>query len=196
MVTKRRKKTEKKKIKHWYSVIAPEAFESKELGEITGADENALINRIIPISLCDITGKFSQANLYTTLKLRVKEVKGNNAYTSLIGHELSPNYIKTLARRRRSLLSSVIDITTKDDKKVRLKIVAITREKISQTMKKNVKTALLEELMSAIKEIDYKTLMDDIIYGKMATKLFNRLKTVTPMKRVEFKKTELFEEFI
>jgi len=187
------KKTEKKKVKDWYTVLAPQAFDSKELGEVVTTDEAKLANRIIPSSLMDVTGKMSQANMYTTLNFRIKDIKGKTAYTELIGHKLSPGYIRTLVRRRRTVLHTVKDIQTNDDRMVRVKLISVTKDRISETMKKNLREVIEGELTEASGKYGYYELMQEIIYGKLASKVFNRLKQITPMNRVEFRKTELKE---
>ncbi|HNT60559.1 MAG TPA: hypothetical protein PKJ97_01115, partial [Candidatus Bilamarchaeaceae archaeon] len=133
----RKKPTEKHK--EWYKVLAPEKYDSKELGEVMASDGKLLVNRIIPVSLGELTGKFSQSALYTTLNFRIKEVKGKAAHTELIGHILAPSYMRTFIRRRRTVLHSVLDVATKDDKEVRLKLIAVTQDKISETQRINLR---------------------------------------------------------
>ncbi|MBD3397601.1 hypothetical protein GF412_00505 [Candidatus Micrarchaeota archaeon] len=190
---KSRKTSEKKKAKEWYTVLAPQAFDSKELGEAIASDEGKLVNRVVPVSLMDITGKMSQANIYTTLDFRIKDIKGKTAYTELIGHRLSPSYIRTLVRRRRTVLHTVRDLPTTDDRTVRIKLITVTRERISETMKKNLREAIEKELSEAAGKYGYYELMQEIIYGRLSSKVFNRLRQITPMSKVEFRKTELKE---
>jgi ribosomal protein S3AE len=192
---KSKRTMEKKKAKVWYKVIAPPAFDSREIGEVVCVEEPTLMNRIISVSLMDISGKMSQANIYTSLKFRIKEIKGTNAYTELIGHELAPGYIRTLARRRKSILHTVRDIPTKDDKVVRVKLISVTRDRVSETMRKNLRVAIETELTEATANSTYYELMQDVLFGKLSTKVFNKLKQITPMSRVEFRKTELKEQF-
>jgi small subunit ribosomal protein S3Ae len=190
---KSRKASEKKKAKEWYAVLAPQEFDSKELGAVTTADEALLGNRIIKVSLMDLTGKMSQANMYTTLNFRIKEVKGKSAYTELIGHQLAPSYIRTLVRRRRTVLHTVRDLPTQDDRTVRLKMISVTKDRISDTMRKNIRAAIEAELAEASGRYNYYELMNEVISGRLSTKVFNRLRQITPMNRVEFRKTELRE---
>jgi small subunit ribosomal protein S3Ae len=195
MAAKKKKSSEKQKQKEWYKVLAPEKYDSKELGEVLAADEKMLLNRVIPVSLGDLTGKFSQSGIYTTLNFRIKEIKGKTAQTELIGHSLSPSYLRTFIRRRRAVLHSVLDISTKDEKEVRLKLVAVTREKISEVQKGNLRRAIEDEVVSASESFPYYELMDEIMYGRLATRIFNKAKEVTPMDRIEFRKSELKETF-
>jgi ribosomal protein S3AE len=190
---KSRKTSEKKKAKEWYAVLAPSEFDSKELGSVTTSDEALLNNRIIKVSLMDLTGKMSQANMYTTLNFRIKEIKGKTAYTELIGHQLSPGYIRTLVRRRRTVLHTVKDLPTQDERTVRLKMISVTKDRISETMRKNIRVAIDAELSEASGKFNYYELMSEVINGRLSMKVFNRLRQITPMNRVEFRKTELQE---
>lgn len=194
MVVKK-KVSDKQKLKEWYKVLAPEKYESKELGEVVTSDGKLLVNRIIPVSLSELTGKFSQTALYTTLSFRVKDVRGKAAHTELIGHQLANSYLRTFIRRRRTVLHSVLDISTKDDKGVRLKLVAVTKDKISETQRRNLRHVIEEEVKVASREFSYYDLMDEIMYGRFATRVFNKAKDITPMGRVEFRKSELKETF-
>lgn len=192
---KSRKTADKKKAKDWYSVIAPQAFDSKDLGAVTTSDEALLPNRIIKVSLMDLTGRMSQANMYTTLNFRIKEIKGKTAYTELIGHQLSPGYIRTLVRRRRTVLHTVKDLPTQDDRTVRLKMISVTKDRISATMRRNIRAAIEAELAEASGKFGYYELMNEVINGRLSTRVFNRLRQITPMNRVEFRKSELREAF-
>ena len=133
--------------------------------------------------------------MFTNLLFRVSDVKGADAQTTLIGHEMAPSFLKTFARRGKSLIHQVVDEKTKDGKNVRLKVIAVTRAPVSQNTKKNLRKALIEEAKKAITEVNFDGLLQDVLYGKISTKLFTRLKQITKMKRVEIRKSELEELF-
>ncbi|MFA5077067.1 MAG: hypothetical protein WC488_01430 [Candidatus Micrarchaeia archaeon] len=191
--SKKTKVVDKWKTKQWYNVLAPHIFDNKEIAEIISSDEDNLKNRIVSISLAEITGQPSQISIFTSLKFRVMEVKGKSAYTKLIGHEISPSYIRTLSRRNRSLITFVKDLKTKDDQVLRVKILAITGSAVSQNTKKNLHHAIDAEVKKMAEEFTSDQLMQEIVFGRFASKVFNRLKQITAMRRVETRKTELKE---
>ncbi len=191
--TKKAKVVDKWKAKQWYTVLAPQIFESKEIAEIISSDEENVKNRVISVSLAEVTGQPSQSAIFTSLRFRVMDVKGKSAYTKLIGHEISPSYLRTLSRRNRSIISIVYDVKTKDDQTVRVKLIAITGSEVSQNTKKNIHHAIMEELKKVGAEYTTDQLMQEIIFGKFASRFFNRLKQITLMRRVEIKKSELKE---
>jgi small subunit ribosomal protein S3Ae len=192
---KKSKVVDKWKSKQWYTVLAPTFMNSKEISEIVSSDEENLKNRIISISVAEATGQMSQSAVFTALKFRISEVKGRIAYTKLIGHEVAPSFMRTLSRRNRSLINFVKDVKTKDDTQVRLKLLAITGNEVSGNTKKNLYNAMLETVKKACEDLTYDQLMDEVVSGRFATRVFGRLKQITSMRRVDVRKSQMKEVF-
>lgn len=195
MAVKKTKVVDKWKMKKWYTVVAPSMFDHKEICELVAADESSLINRIVKISLMDLLSTSSQTSMFTFLKFRIANVAGNNAQTALIGHEVSPSYIKTFARRGKTILHMVVDTKTKDDNTVRVKVVVVATGKISETTKRNLRNTIVDEIKKASPNITYDEFMQEILYGRLVSKVFNHLKQITSIKRFEIRKTEKYEQF-
>ncbi len=194
-MAKKTKVVDKWKLKKWYTVLAPTMFEQKELCEIAANEDKFLINRIIDIGLNELVDNASPATRFTTLSFRVHEVDGNKAKTTLIGHIVAPAYIKTFARRGKSLIHMVVDSKTKDEEEVRLKAIAITAGRISGTTMHNLRKAMKERIEKDVVTRDYEQLMQDIVYGRFVSALFNDLKAITSIRRVEIRKSEKKETF-
>ncbi len=193
---KKTKVVDKWKLKKWYSVTAPALFENRELCEILSSDEKNLINRIIKRSLAELgIGTASQLSMFTYLNFRIIDVKGTTASTSLIGHEISSSYLKTFARRGKSLIHEVLDVKTKDGVEVRVKLIVVTDSKVSENTKRNIRAAVKEETKKIAESMKFDEFMGELIYGKFSSKLFNRLKQITKIKRVEVRKSEKKEVF-
>jgi len=194
-VAKKTKVVDKWKLKTWYTIVAPETFDSKEIGQLVSSDEPNLINRVIRIGMGDMTGSFSQGAAYTMLYFRVNEVVGKTAKTQFIGHELVPGYVRTLARRRRSLISQVDDVATRDGVGMRIKILCISGLKVSESVRTDLRKAISENVKAIAKATDFPQFVQEIAYGKMSAKLYNAVKKIGPIKRVEVRKSELIENF-
>lgn len=187
---------DKWKAKKWYSVKAPQIFENKELCEIVAADDRKLLNRVVRTSLMEIgMGGASQMAMFTSLRFRIRDVNGNDASTILLGHEIAPSFIRTFARRGKSLIHQVVDERTKDNENLRLKVIAVTGARVSQNTKRNLRNILVEDTRKAISEKNFDEVIQDVIYGRLSSKLFSRLKTITRMRRVEVRKSERGEIF-
>ncbi|VVC04802.1 30S ribosomal protein S3Ae [Candidatus Bilamarchaeum dharawalense] len=197
MAGKKVKVVDKWKAKKWYSVKAPAMFESREICEVVAAEENLLVNRVVKASLMELgmTGGGSQMAMFTALRFRIKDVTGNDANTTLLGHEILPSFIRTFARRGKSLIHQVVDEKTKDNEQLRLKIIAVTGARVSENTKRNLRTLIVDECKGAVAEKNFDEIIQDVIYGRLSSKIFNRLKQITKMKRVEVRKSERGEIF-
>ncbi|MEM4633762.1 MAG: 30S ribosomal protein S3ae [Candidatus Anstonellaceae archaeon] len=195
MAEKKTKVIDKWKTKSWYTIIAPEIFESKEIGQLVSSDESNLINRKVKIGLGELIGSFSQSSAYTSLFFRVKEVKGKSAYTAFIGHELVPGYVRTLARRRRSVINQVDDVVTKDGVPMRIKTICISGVKVSESVRTDTRKGISEVVKTLAKQTDFSALVQEIVFGKFSAKIFNAIKKIGPLKRVEVRKSQVLESF-
>jgi len=168
----------------------------KDICEVVASDEKTLSNRVVKKSLFELgIGGASQTAMFSTLFFRITDVKGTEAMTSLLGHEIAPSFIKTFARRGKSLIHQVVDEKTKDGQQVRLKLIAVTGATVSKNTKKNLRSALIDEAKKVILEENFDALMQDVLHGKVSARLFTRLKQITKMKRVEVRKSEKAEVF-
>lgn len=195
MVIKKTKVMDKWKLKKWYTVLAPSVFDNKPFCEIVATEESSLLNRIIKTSLNNFVSSGSQSAMFSTLCFRIIEVKGTQAFTRLIGHEIAPSFLRTFARRGKDLIHMVVDCKTKDGQDVRLKVIAVTEGKISENTGSSLRAAVIDEVKKATEPLNYDELMQEVIYGKLVSRLYNRLKQISSMKRVEIRKTELKERF-
>ncbi|MFH1685417.1 MAG: hypothetical protein ABH983_03855 [Candidatus Micrarchaeota archaeon] len=190
------KAVDKWKSKKWYTVKAPALFDGKDIGELVASDPKKLTDRIVRTSLFELgSGGSSQIAMFTTLKFRITNVSGVEATTKLLGHEIAPSFIKTFARRGKSLIHQVVDEKTKDGEGLRLKLIAVTSSGVSQNTRRNLREILVEETLAAIKEKSYDEIMQDVVFGRLSSRIFSRLKKITKMRRVEIRKSERGESF-
>ena len=186
---------DKWKVKKWFEIVAPKMFENKVIGETMANDENVLVNRIVSIDLPVLTRAQIQSAMFTKVHFRITEVKGQHAYTKYIGHQIANSYLRTIARRSRTVLDVVVDGNTKDNEGVRLKMIAITGSKVSENTRKNLWKAAKEVVAGYITTHMLDELILDSLQGKVSGKVFNRLKEITAMRKVDTKKMERNEVF-
>jgi small subunit ribosomal protein S3Ae len=190
------KTVDKWKAKKWYSVKAPQMFENKELCEVVASDDKRLLNRIVRASLMELgMGGASQMAMFTTLRFRINGVNGSDASTLLLGHDIAPSFIRTFARRGKSLIHQVVDEKTRDSETLRLKIIAVTAARVSENTRRNLRNIIVDDCRKAIAEKNFDEVIQDVIYGRFSSKMFGRLKQITKMRRVEIRKSERGEIF-
>ncbi|MFH1393481.1 MAG: hypothetical protein ABII71_02335 [Candidatus Micrarchaeota archaeon] len=196
MAGKKTKVVDKWKSKKWYTVIAPSMFEGKEIAEVVASDDKLLQNRIVRKSLMELgTGGASQLAMFTNLRFRLTDVSGATVHTKLVGYDIASSYIKTFARRGKSLIHQIVDGKTKDNEELRLKIIAVTGARVSENTKRNIRQALVEETLKGVTEGNFEDVMQDLLFGKFSSRIFTRLKQITRMRRVEVWKSERKENF-
>ncbi|MCC7552785.1 hypothetical protein KO317_03950 [Candidatus Micrarchaeota archaeon] len=186
-----KKTVDKWKSKIWYKVVAPEEYENKEIGEVPASDPKILLNKIIKVPLFLIGGKPGAASINTKLNFRIVDIKGTTAFTKLIGHEVDQSFIKTLARRRRSVIDHVVDVETKDGNKIRIKGVIITANRITQKPKTALRNIFNEHIHTVVKDLTINELMHAVLFGKFAEQIQQNLKKVVPVRKVQINKTEI-----
>ncbi len=186
-----KKTVDKWKTKSWYKVVAPEEYENKELGEVPASDTNILLNKIIKVPLFILGGRPGAMTINTRLKFRIVEIKGTTAFTRMIGHEIDKSFIKTLARRRRSVIDQVVDVETKDGNKVRIKGVIITVNRISQRPKTALRNAFKAHVNEVTKDMTLNEVMQAVLFGKFAEQVQLALKKITPIRKIQINKTEV-----
>jgi len=195
-VKKKTKVMDKWKAKRWYTILTPTIFEGRPLCELVAAEDEQLLNRIVRTSLADLgLGGASQVAMFTSLRFRITDIKGTTANTKLIGHEIAPSYLKTFARRGRSLIHQVVDIKTTDGVLVRIKVLAVTGARVSENTMRNLRATLVKDVLTLASAVKFDEMMGDILYGRFVSNLYSSLKKITKMKRVEVRKSEVKEVF-
>src|SRR4030067_3291557 len=107
-----KKGKDKWRSKEWYKVFAPEMFSKMQLGETPADSPEGVMGRITEATVQDLTGDFSK--MHIKIKFKVNDVRGLDAHTVFIGHDLTSDYVRRLTRRQRTNTDAVVDVTTKD----------------------------------------------------------------------------------
>ncbi|VVB70430.1 30S ribosomal protein S3Ae [uncultured archaeon] len=181
------------KLKTWYSIIAPKFLNEAKVGDVPVIEDKNLINRTIAVPLKEVTKNLNHLNI--SLKLRITEIRGKNAYTKFIGHEVAREGIKQLIRRGRDALEVVIDTTSKDGLDFRVKAVIVTQMNSSKKKKVELRKIIVEQLKKMTTSKDMGAFIMDCFSGKNASELYGISKKIVPIKKVEIRKTELKEVF-
>ncbi|MCD4740203.1 30S ribosomal protein S3ae [archaeon] len=190
MATKR--KVDTWKTKKWYKLIAPPSFNEKELGETPANSPKTLENRTIKITLGEITEK--RAQQYVGLFFKVNRITGEHAYTEIVGHELQRGYVGRQTRRMKSIVQAIFEVKTKDKKTVEVQVVCLAKGSMNDNQEKNVRKTLVETVTAEAKKKNFEEFFQEIVFGKLSTEVFTKVKKLFPISRVEIKKSRLKSE--
>lgn len=186
-----KKIVDKWKTKQWYQVIAPDLFDRKTIGELVASEPEKLLNRKVPVTLDFLTGSYAMPNPYTSVKLKVTDVKGTNCYTTFVGHELAFSYVSTLVRRRRSIIHHVIKGTTRDNAAIKVKMMVVAHNKVSRQTRTDIRNKVAELINQKVSSMTLDEFLKTLFFGKMNVEIYGILKKIAPIARVEVRKTEL-----
>ena len=185
----KKKKVDTWKTKKWYKVVAPKSFEEKDLGEIVSSDPKKLIDRVMRTSMRELIGSMSHQS--TMLNFKIVDVKGTTAHTVLVGHEVQRSYIGRQLKRMKSVISMIIDLSTKDAPRVRATAICFARGKMRAGQKALIRKKVADMLQDRGKKGDFNKLVQSIIFGKASTEMYAELKKVYPISKVEVTKTRI-----
>jgi small subunit ribosomal protein S3Ae len=186
-----RKVKDKWKAKEWYKLYAPRMFNQVELGETPSSDPAALMGRITEVTVHELTGDFSK--MHIKIRFNVNDIRGLEAHTSFIGHDLTSDYVRRLTRRKRTKTDHVVDVRTKDGFKVRIKPMSITEQRIQAAQETAIRNIMSSTLTDLAANMTVSELVKAIITGDLSKELSNAAKVIIPIKRIEVRKSEVLE---
>ncbi|MFQ5909647.1 MAG: 30S ribosomal protein S3ae [Thermoplasmata archaeon] len=184
-----RKVKDKWKSKSWYNIIAPDMFDSRVLGETPCDAPEKLMDRVTEVTVQDLTGDFSK--MHIKLRFKVHDVRGGDAHTYWIGHDMTSDYIRRLTRRKKSRTDGTFDVMTKDDNLIRIKPMAIAERRIQSSKQSAIRKKMEKVVKSEATEKTLSELVKAMIVGEMSKKIAVSCRAIQPLQRVEIRKSEL-----
>ena len=175
--------------KRWYTVLAPESFDRAELGRTPADDPEKLLGRTFETTLGDLRNDASENE--TKLTFRITDYGSDSAYTELIRHELTRDYLRSLTRRGASKIQAYLSVRTADDHRVRVQPVALATRRADRSQQKAIRAIMTEQVREAANERSYEEFMENAIEGRLSSAIYGNAKTIYPLRRVEIQKVTL-----
>lgn len=169
------------KQKTTYKLIAPENFESVEVGTTLASDPKTLLGRLVEVSLKDLTDDRSKQHLKVVLE--VADVKDDRALTKFKKFVASQGYLHSRVRKGTSKIDYIgrLELT---DAKVRIKIMAVTHKVISSSQKKEI-LARIRKTVEGYKNASLNEFVQATLFGRLGTEIYHNSKSICPISRVE-----------
>ena len=175
--------------KRWYTVLAPEGFDRAELGGTPADDSEKLLDRTFETTLGNLRDDASENK--TKLTFRITDYGSDAAYTELIRHELTRDYLRSLTRRGASKIQAYLSVRTADDHRVRVQPVALATRRADRSQQEAIRRIMTENVREAARERSYEELMDNVIEGRLSSAIYGDAKVIYPLRRVEIQKATL-----
>ena len=192
MVAKKKVSRIKTKKKVWHKVLAPAIFGKKEIGEsyLTSAEEAK--GRPLKINLKDLTGSVRDQNAYISFK--IVKWQGTTLETVATGYELTSSFVKRLVRKNCNKLDDYFTFKTKDGKKIVLKSLMLTINKVSRSTRTSLRKQLQKLLNEEISKVTFDTLISNIVGYKIQGPAKKKLGKIYPLKEVAIRKIFILSE--
>ncbi len=143
-LVKKARTVDKWKKKQWFALVGPSDFDKKLLGETVAEKPKNVVGRIIKVDLGQLAGQRQKRHISVIFK--VQSVEGNNANCVTIGHTTSQGFLNRLVRRRMSKIEIVQSVGTADDKRVKVKSVALSARKLSGKQETAIRKMMAEAI--------------------------------------------------
>ncbi|HIQ32387.1 MAG TPA: 30S ribosomal protein S3ae [Methanothermococcus okinawensis] len=179
------------KTKVWYNIYTPQAFGGVLIGETPANDPARIIGRVAEVSLQDLIN--DPAKHMIRMYFKINGVSGNNATTQFIGHDTTREYIKSLIRRRMSKITSIVDVKTKDNYKIRVKAMVLTAYRARDCHKTDIRKKTEEIIRETAKNSTFPEFVQAMLLDELSTKIYEECKKIFPLKKVEIYKSEVLE---
>ncbi len=179
MNTQIKKEKVKKKKKKWYTVLASSEFNKQVIAETISSDPKSLIGRTIKVSLMNLTREIKHQNI--KIIFSINNVNESNALTEVIGYELIPSFIKRITRTGREKIDDVNIYETKNNIKLVLKLLIMTKSKTKRSILSNLRHKSKEFLTAKIQKQDYSELITSLISYTLQKELKSTLSKIYPV---------------
>lgn len=189
VTAKKKRVKDKWRGKDWYTVMSPSYFGNVELGTLPSDDASKLMGRIIDSTLYEITNDF--AHQYLKMYFQITDVEGKTATTIFRGHEYSRDYLRSLVRRRTTRVDSILNVTTKDNHKVRVAVCAFTLSRVRTSQEHAIRAVIKRIVEEKAKELTFDQFAQEVVLGKIASDIYNEAKRVSPLRHVGVRKSKL-----
>lgn len=187
---KKKKKTKAIK-KKWIKLYAPALFKHQELGETYVADNKLAIGKTISVNLMNLTRDPKKQNVYVSFK--VTGLKKEGAETEFFRYKLSNSAVKRFVRRNKDKVEDSFDVKT-TDKKLRIKPIIITRNKVSKPTQTDIRKKARDYILYKLSKQKIDVFAGDLINKKFQKGLTDVLRKISPIAVSEVRDVYVKEE--
>ena len=184
-----RKMKDKWRAKQWYRLLAPEMFNLALIGESPAETPDGIMGRTIEATLQDLTGDFSK--MHIKVRFKVHDIRGLDAHTLFVGHDLTSDYVRRQTRRKRSKTDAVIEVTTKDGWMLKVKPMGVSEQRIQSSQRIAIRHIMKEVLTKAASDCTIGEFVKRMVDGDLGKMIADNGKTIVPLKRIEIRKSEV-----
>jgi small subunit ribosomal protein S3Ae len=186
------RKVEGWKAKAWYKIYVPEIFGKTYIGDTISSDPATVVGRILQTTLGEIIQDYTKQHI--KIRVKVASAAGDAAYTEFVGHELTRDYLRSMVKRRTSRVDTVLPVTTKDGKVLRITMTCLTLTRANLSQVHALRSAMTQFIQSYGAQREFPAFVKEMVSGEITKELFRLVKPIYPVRRVEIVKSRLEPE--
>ncbi|EQD40606.1 Ribosomal protein S3Ae, partial [mine drainage metagenome] len=181
---------DKWRSKKTYKVRAPGIFQHAEIGETIANEPEQIIGRTIETTFQELTGGADAGKAHIKLRFQIERVTGDGfAEARFIGHDLTSDYIRRLARRKRSKIDLAFRTVTQDGVAIILKPVAVGEQRLQANLRAKLRGKMAEVLKAEAQSKPAAAFVREMLQGELTKTLAQGVRTLYPLKKIEIRRS-------
>jgi len=181
---------DKWRSKHWFKIRAPGLFQHVDLGETAASEPEQIVGRTLEATPPELSGASDTGKAHVKLRFRIERLTGDGfAEARFIGHDLTTDYVRRLARRKRSKIDQSLTVTTKDGVDIVLKPVAVGEQRLQTRLRAELRHRVVQVLTEEAKLRTSAEFVQEMIQGELSKLLAHGVKSLYPLKKIEIRRS-------
>jgi small subunit ribosomal protein S3Ae len=181
---------DKWRSKKTYKVRGPGIFQHAEIGETIANEPEQILGRTLETTFQELSGGGDAAKAHIKLRFQIDRIAGDGfAEARFIGHDLTSDYIRRLARRKRSKIDLAIQVVTQDGVAIILKPVAVGEQRLQANLRAKLRGRMVEVLRAEAQSKPAATFVRDMLQGELTKALAQGVKNLYPLKKIEIRRS-------
>ncbi len=183
---------DKWRSKHVYKIRAPGLFQHVELGETVATEPEQVVGRTLETTMPELAGSGDAGKAHVKLRFQIERISGDGvAEARFIGHDLTSDYVRRLARRKRSKIDLSVAVTTKDGVQMVLKPVAVGEQRLQSRLRAELRHRIVEVLGQEAQGKTSPEYVREMLQGELSRVLAHGVKALYPLKKIEIRRSEV-----
>jgi small subunit ribosomal protein S3Ae len=175
-------KTVVKVKKRWFTVLAPELFNKRELADISAVSADSTVGKFIDVTGQMLTGVPKDMN--RKYKLKIFEAVGDKVNTKPQAYYITESFVQRTARRYKERFIYVTKGTSKDGKIIVIKLQFFNLKKLHHSERGALLAQTKSFLANETKNIDAEQLFDPLTIEKLAADLRKALADIYAVDKI------------
>ncbi len=184
MVSKKQSAVKIRK-KKWLTIIAPKLFNEQPLGETPTYENESVVGRHLIFNLMNLARDAKKQAI--NIRFIVKEVRGEKAFTELIGYELLPSSVRRLVRREKDKIEDSFIVLTKDEVKILVKPLLITKNKTVGSILSRLRKEAKIAYQQTARRLVLQEFLTNAVQGSLQKSVRDRISKIYPVRISELK---------